>query len=193
VNTDGWTATGNAFVHLFPTVVVILCFLHGFLKIRDRGRKERVLHNKIWDAYRAQTVKDFRARISELASWAMTAHLRPAILDPVLKLVGRVERYATSYSHPNCLRTSNMVDRLMNQLTRFLYDGRGLHGHQCSSELRLRGWALVRNFTPYAPRSNVARQYNSPAHAINKKLYHCNWLHNLNVATSLGGYRNFSI
>ena len=39
VNTDGWKATQAAWRTLFPTVVVILCFLHGFLKIRDRCRK----------------------------------------------------------------------------------------------------------------------------------------------------------
>ncbi len=30
VNTDGWTATKNAFLALFPTITVIRCFLHGF-------------------------------------------------------------------------------------------------------------------------------------------------------------------
>ena len=192
VNTDGWTATGNAFIYLFSTVTVILCFLHGFLKIRNRGRKEKELHTRVWDAYKEPTVEAFRAKIVELASWVETAMLRPALLYSVKRLVDRADRYAKSYDHPECLRTSNMVDRLMNRLTRFLYDGRGLHGHQETSELRLRGWALIRNFTPYAPRSNLSREYESPAHAINKKQYHCNWLHNLNVATSLGGYRNFS-
>ena len=38
-NTDGWKATRAAFAGLFPTVVLILCFLHGFLKIRDRCRR----------------------------------------------------------------------------------------------------------------------------------------------------------
>ena len=36
VNADGWAATRNAFQALFPTIAVVLCFLHGFLKIRDR-------------------------------------------------------------------------------------------------------------------------------------------------------------
>ena len=39
VNTDGWPATRAAWSGLFPSVVLILCFLHGFLKIRDRARK----------------------------------------------------------------------------------------------------------------------------------------------------------
>ena len=41
VNTDGWAATRNAFQTLFPLIAVVLCFLHGFLKIRDRCRKAR--------------------------------------------------------------------------------------------------------------------------------------------------------
>ena len=36
VNTDGWAATRNAFQTLFPRITVVLCLLHGFLKIRDR-------------------------------------------------------------------------------------------------------------------------------------------------------------
>ena len=39
VNTDGWASTQNAFQTLFPLITVVLCFLHGFLKIRDRCRK----------------------------------------------------------------------------------------------------------------------------------------------------------
>lgn len=55
VNTDGWFATSNAFAALFSTIVPILCFLHGFLKIRERGRKAHDLHARIWEVYRAAT------------------------------------------------------------------------------------------------------------------------------------------
>src|SRR5271157_5286108 len=44
VNTDGWASTRNAFQTLFPLITVVLCFLHGFLKIRDRCRKACELH-----------------------------------------------------------------------------------------------------------------------------------------------------
>ncbi len=47
VNADGWAATRNAFLALFPTVAVILCFLHGLLEVRDRCRKARDLHGRI--------------------------------------------------------------------------------------------------------------------------------------------------
>ena len=73
---------------------------------------------------------------------------------------------------------------------RLMYANRGLHGHQGSSELRLRGWALLLNFRPYAPRSNQPRTHDSPAHRLNGKRYHEHWLHNLMASTSLMGFRN---
>ena len=39
VNTDGWAATQGAWRALFPKVTVLWCFLHAFLKIRDRATK----------------------------------------------------------------------------------------------------------------------------------------------------------
>jgi hypothetical protein len=37
VNTDGWAATQGAWKRLFPSITVILCFLHAVLKIRDHA------------------------------------------------------------------------------------------------------------------------------------------------------------
>ena len=58
------------------------------------------------------------------------------------KLFSHVDDYALSYAHPDCYRTSNQVDRPMNRIKRSLYASRGLHGHQASSERRLRGLCL---------------------------------------------------
>jgi hypothetical protein len=189
VNVDGWWATGNAFRALFAGIVTILCFLHGFLKIRDRCRKAYELHRRIWDVYRAATAEEFRKNMIDFHQWFEQGTWPAAVRDMVAKLTNRSEQYATSYDHPGCHRTSNLVDRLMNRLTRFLYAGRGLHGHQHNSELRLRGWALLQNFRPFAPRSNLKRQYHSPAHKLNQMQYHEHWLHNLQVSASLGGIR----
>ncbi len=38
VNTDGWPATQAAWRALFQGVTIIVCFLHAFLKIRDRAK-----------------------------------------------------------------------------------------------------------------------------------------------------------
>src|SRR3954463_677561 len=48
VNVDGWAATRNAFQSLFPLIAVVLCFLHGFLKVRDRCGKAHELHRRVW-------------------------------------------------------------------------------------------------------------------------------------------------
>jgi hypothetical protein len=190
VNTDGWVATRNAFRALFSTIVPVLCFLHGFLKIRDRCRKARELHDRVWDVYRATTASDFRQRMARFRAWCQQGNWPKAVLEMVAKLWNRESDYVVSYTHPGCHRTSNLVDRLMNRLTRFLYAGRGLHGHQSSCERRLRGWALLQNFRPFAPRSGERRQYQSPAHRLNQKQYHVHWLHNLQVCTSLAGARS---
>lgn len=189
VNTDGWFATSNAFRTLFSTIVPILCFLHGFLKIRDRCRKARELHDRVWEVYRAATATEFRERMAIFREWCRQRSWPKAVLEMVTKLWNRESEYVVSYSHPDCHRTSNLADRLMNRLTRFLYAGRGLHGHQRSSERRLRGWALLQNFRPFAPRSGEPHKYQSPAHRLNQKRYHDHWLHNLQVCASLAGGR----
>lgn len=189
VNTDGWTATQNAFRKWFPTIVVVLCFLHGFLKIRDRGRKSHELHRRVWEVYRAENAADFAARMQTFQQQT-EAETWPATVKEVLaKLWNKASEYARAYSHPHCHRTSNMVDRLTNRLYRILYAHRGLHGHQATSELRLRGHCLLYNFCPFAPRAGKPRQYHSPAHRLNQKRYHDNWLENLMISASLGGFR----
>lgn len=189
VNTDGWFATQNAFLALFGTIAVVLCFLHGFLKIRDRCRKARELHQRIWDVYRAVTAADFESRLAAFRAWCEAGTWPSAVREMIAKLCQRATEYAVAYAHPGCHRTSNQVDRLMNRLTRLLYAGRGLHGHQSASTRRLRGWALLHNFRPFAPRSGVCRLYQSPAHRLNRIRYHEHWLHNLQVSASLGGHR----
>ena len=35
INLDGWKATNQAWLQIFPSIKIILCYLHAFLKIRD--------------------------------------------------------------------------------------------------------------------------------------------------------------
>lgn len=189
VNIDGWQATKNAFTHLFTSITPILCFLHGFIAIRDRSRKEHGLHQEIWDLYRSENAEDFRQNMAQFREVCQKGNWSKPVMEKIDKFCNRVEQYAVSYQHPDCHRTSNLVDRLMNRLTRVLYDNRGIHGHLMSSERRLRGWALLQNFRPFAPRSGMERPYQSPAHRLNQKQYHSHWLHNLQVSASLAGKR----
>lgn len=190
VNTDGWWATQNAFQALFSGIVVVLCFLHGCLKIRDRCRKNFALLRDVWHVYRAATAAEFRERMRQLQESCSQLTLPTVVTQMLEKLYHRTESYAAAYDHPGCHRTSNQVDRLMNRMKRLLYAGRGLHGHRAHSERRLRGWALLLNFRPFAPRSNHKRDHQSPAHRLNQKAYHDNWLHNLNVCASMLGRKS---
>jgi hypothetical protein len=190
VNADGWAATRNAFTSLFTTITVVLCFLHGFLKVRDRCRKARDLHRRVWDVYRAATAEEFRRLMGELQQWCSTRTWTAPVREMQEKLWAKTESYTVAYAHPGCHRTSNAVDRPMNRLCRLMYAGRGLHGHQGSSELRLRGWALLENFRPYAPRGKSPRAFDSPAHRLNGRRYHEHWLHNLMTSTSRMGFRS---
>jgi hypothetical protein len=192
VNTDGWAATQNAFQACFTSVVVILCFLHGFLKIRDRCRKNHELHRRVWEVYWAKTAAEFRSGMEAFQTWFKTLTWPTAVREMVEKLWKRTEAYAAAYEHPGCRRTSNAVDRPMNRMHRLLYAGRGVHGHQASSQRRLRGWALLLNFRPFAKRSGQKREHQSPAHRLNGKRYSGSWLENLQVSASLMGRRRFT-
>lgn len=189
VNTDGWFSTQNAFKSLFPAIVTILCFLHGFLKIRDRGRKEFELHERIWEIYHSESVEIFDERMKTFREWFESDEQKwsKPIQETTAKLWNRSSQYRESLNQPGCYRTSNQVDRLMNRMTRLMYSGRGIHGNHLASELRLRGWALMRNFLPYAQRSGITREYPSPAAKLNKHSYHDNWLENLLISASMNG------
>ena len=77
-----------------------------------------------------------------------------------------------------------MIDRLMIPMDRWLSGRRYFHGHLISAEKAIRSWALLKNFIPYCPRAAVGKEWASPAHKLNEKVYHENWLHNLLISTS---------
>ena len=189
VNTDGWKATQAAWRTLFPKMVLILCFLHGFLKIRDRCRKAFELHGKVWEVYQAASAQAFREKMESFRQWCAARWRSGPIHEALEKLWSRTEEYVLSYSHPGCYRTSNQVDRPMNALYRLLYANRTLHGHLDTAEFRLRGWALLMNFRPFEPQTRRRTGYQSAAHRLNKRTYHDHWLHNLYISASLGGFR----
>jgi hypothetical protein len=193
VNTDGWKATMAAWTVLFPRCVLILCFLHAFIRIRDRCKRLKPIFpticNLVWNAYHAITPDDFHAQVADLALWALETLPDGLALDSILKLCLKVDLYALAYNFPQAYRTSNMLDRHMNDMDRFLFACRDFHGHLMTAEYRTRGWALLHNFRPYSPRSTLSDSFQSRAHRLNGSVYHSNWLHNLLVSSSMAGFR----
>lgn len=190
VNTDGWNATQRAWLNLFPMIVIIECFLHAFIKIRDRAKhlKEtfRQLSQQVWNVYHAADAAAFRLQAEALRLWA-EQNTTGYVLEAVLKLCAKTERFALAYDYPLAHRTSNMLDRHMNSMARWLDSTRFFHGHWVSAEHSIRAWALLHNFGPYCPRAKISQTYSSPAHKLNGFVYHQNWLHNLLISTSLSG------
>lgn len=196
VNTDGWKATVKVWKSLFPGILVIACFLHVFIKIRDRSsRKFRELFNtvadKIWHCYEAVSKKSFSQRVRRLCEWANAQNVPDVISKPIMKMKENLSGYSKAYDLPGCHRTSNMVDRLMQRMDRHLFSTFYFHGSLDAAELSIRGWALIQNFAPCNP-TTVKRHngWRCPAEWLNKSRYHENWLQNLLVSSSLGGFKH---
>jgi hypothetical protein len=190
VNTDGWGATQKAWLSLFPLIIIIECFLHAYIKIRERAHHLKDVFNqlsqRVWDVYRATDAVSFRSQAEELRLWA-EKNTTGYVLEAVRKLCAKVDRFVLAYAHPLAHRTSNMLDRHMNPMARWLDGTRFFHGHWTSSERSIRAWALLNNFGPYCPRAKISQTYSSPVHKLNGFVYHQNWLHNLLIATSMSG------
>ena len=157
VNTDGWQATIKAWKSLFFDICVISCFLHVFIKIRDRSSKKfqdlfDTVGDKIWHCYEAESKASFSQRIRRLCEWADTVEGLPDVISkPIMKLKKNLSAYAKAYDFPGCHRTSNMVDRLMQRMDRHLFSTFYFHRSLQVAELSIRGWALIQNFAPCNP------------------------------------------
>jgi len=75
-------------------------------------------------------------------------------------------------------------------MDRHLFSTQYYHGTLISANLNIRAWALIHNFAPFNPRTvEVKNGLRSPAETLNGFSYHSNWLQNLLISASLGGYR----
>ena len=193
VNTDGWKATRKAWQQICKNVALVLCFLHGYLKVRQSAKKlpcKKELFTRIWEAYESENKEDFILKINELSNWANQNVKHQPTLNNVQKLHKRVLDYAVSYDISKAYRTSNMVDRPMRRMDRFLFINQYFHGHFASAQLLSRAFALCYNFIPFCPRSKFdhPERKNSRAAQYNQFEYHDNWLVNLLTSASLNGF-----
>lgn len=193
VSVDGWAATRQAWLGLWPLVVLLRCFLHGWLSIRSRGKLSETfagLSERVWHAYQATSRRSFAQRLRRLGEWARGQKLTAWLLEQVEKLCGRSKEYGEAYDYPGGHRTSNMLDRLMRAMNRYFEEAQHLHGSKQACEQHCRAWALLHNFRPWHPATARANQgWRCPAERLNQHRYHDDWLQNLLVSASLGGYR----
>jgi hypothetical protein len=193
VSVDGWASTHQAWRFLFPLAVLLRCFLHGWLNLRSRGKLSAAfaeLSRRAWEAYHAADRRCFAQRLRRLVEWARGQGLSVWLLEQVEKLCGRSKEYGVAYEYPGGHRTSNMLDRVMRGMSRYFEDGQHLHGSPEAGGLHVRAWALLQNFRPWGPEAVRANaSWHSPAERLNGHRYHDDWLQNLQVSASLGGYR----
>ena len=191
VNTDGWQATMKAWKMLFPQVCVIQCFLHAVLGLKNVTTKaSQALYQQIadlaWQAYQATTKRSFAQRLRRLREWG-DALVESPLKGKLRTLCGKKAGFLPAYDHPSSLRTSNMIDRLMHGMDRYLFAKSYFHGTLVSAERGIRAYCLLTNFRPmaYNPIAHMTcRDKNSPFEQLNGFVYHDNWLHNLLIATS---------
>ena len=192
VCTDGWEGTQSAWRRLFPTVCIMLCFLHSVLKIAERCGRDRTTRtlvlDRVWAVYASCTRAQFSQRLRRLREWATAGLPEGALRQMVLKLCGKGPQFVRAYRFPGAHRTSNALDRLMNHQDRRLYAMGYLHGTPDAARLAMRAMALEWNFHPYGARTRRNDPTRcSPFHDLNGFEYHPNWLHNLLIASSMGG------
>ena len=194
VNTDGWAATQGAWRALFPKIFIIECFLHAFLKVRDRATKslQDFYHQaaeKVWHIYRAKTKRSMGQRIRRLGDWTRAYLPDVPMKENLLKLCDKRRRWLAHIDFPNAFRTSATLDRLMKFMERHAIAAQMFHSHHKKTTQNIRAYALLYNFTPSCPAVlDNHPTLTSPAARANHFVYHQNWLQNLLINTSLGGY-----
>jgi hypothetical protein len=187
VNTDGFSGTIGAWTALFPMIVIIRCFLHAWLRIRERGKKSEYffdLGERVWNVYYSVTKSIMGQRIRRLRQWA-TKHINGVLLEKTLDLCDKQAQWSLWYENKDAYTTSNALDRLMRNQNRYFDRGQHFHGTLQSANLRSRAWAILHNYWDWGRKTLAENNgYRCPAERLNGKRYADNWLENLLVATS---------
>ena len=191
VNTDGWSGTIGAWSALFVGVVLIRCFLHAWLRIRDRSKNLKEVFfeigNRVWEVYYSETHRVMSQRIRRLRDWA-TKNLSGIVLEKVLDLCDKKEEWSLWYENEGAYTTSNALDRLMRRQNTYFDRGQHFQGSIESSNRRSRAWALLHNYWQWSPEAVEANKGTMcPAERLNGMRYSECWLTNLLVATSTSG------
>lgn len=188
LNLDGWQHTRAVWLKLFPTLVIIRCFLHAFIRVRGRCLRHPLypqMRQLIWKIYRAKSQSNYYYHFDKLLKFA-AQQLQGEALSQITRFKHKRAQLLQGLFHPGCHRVSTMLERHMQPLARCLYTGREFHGHRVSAHLLVRSWALLHNFLPYCPRARLRTKthFTSPFHKLNGFTYRPCWLENLLVASS---------
>jgi len=102
VNLDGWEPTQTAWKRLFPTIVVIRCFLHVVLGIQQRCRSNKALYKALtedlWHLFHSLNPAQFGQRLRRLWEWVnATPDVPQVILDKLEKLKAHAQNFKLTF------------------------------------------------------------------------------------------------
>jgi len=188
INTDGWWATQKAVSFLFPQAQIVECFLHAFIKIRDRATKKVVDYydkaaDKVWNIYRAENKRQMSQQIRRLREWTIENVPACAMKDNILKLCKKKGKWLAHFDAPTAYRTSAHLDRIMKKMERHAINSQMFHSNIEVTSLNFRAFALINNFSPSCPKvTKKVEKLKSPAARLNGFVFSENWLENLYIA-----------
>lgn len=192
VNSDGWDPTQQAWKALFPSITLVLCFLHTVLGIQKLCRHTSSVFqgvtDKLWHLYHSLNRRQFAQRLRRLVEWSQRPdnNLPEKVRQKLLSLPTKAAQFNVTFDLPQAYRTSNQVDRLMNYQDRILYTMQYFHGTLAAAKQGLRAMALLWNFHPYTRKVQAMEPHSmSPFEDLNGFRYHDNWLRNFLIASSL--------
>ena len=196
INVDGWAATQNALKFLFPKTRIIECFLHAFIKIRDRATKKLSHYyaktaDGVWNIFRAETKAQMAQRIRRFKEWAIRTLPACAMKENVLKLCSKKDKWLAHFDAPSAYRTSAQLDRVMKVMEKHAVNSQMFHAGISSTSKNFRALALLCNFSPSCPAvTKDCPSLVSPAARLNGFVYSENWLENLLTASSLKRFKH---
>jgi hypothetical protein len=115
---------------LFSTITVICRFPHAFIKICSCGKRLddafTDIKQQVWDIYHASDRADFQGKIRDLQLWteAHAENLTGTVVEAIEKLCAKADSFVLTFEYPEAYRTSNMIDRHMEPMSRWLYSTR---------------------------------------------------------------------
>jgi len=100
--------------------------VNTYLNIRNVAKKLDCfdsIGDYLWDAYQQLSYEAFIDKLCVFQLWTEyhQASMTERCFQAITKVCSRAHDYAIAYDHPNCLRTSNMLDRLMQKMDRYLF------------------------------------------------------------------------
>jgi hypothetical protein len=137
--------------------------------------------------------QQFAQRLRRFTEWAASpkTDLPDAVRQKILGLKAKAPAFKVAFDLPNAARTSNAVDRLMNDQDRHP----GCHAvfpwKPCVCEPSGESHGTVVEFPSLLHESSISPPYSkSPFQDLNGFRYHEHWLRNLMIAASLNGRGN---